>query len=313
MSDTGKRQEGTATTRSSVVRFAVTFLVSATVMLTGYDLAERTTANDWYLLQVANSCSVLLKAVGYSCEVGRADRFAGREREVRVALAAWRQGVEPGAEARGAGTGSDNEPPLSQWESWAYEAGMRHRNPQGDPVFGPKVAFVLKASVQRQLADARKQLAALQGRPEADAKAVNALQDRIAQLQGQIGGVDSDHLSSGKEMIFSFMVVPDCGAVPIVVIFAAAVLAFPVRWRARIAGTLVGSFVLFWVNALRLMVLAVVGALDHGGPIYRFMHEYLWQAVYIVFVIAVWLVWVAWATRGGVGDAKEQASPEAAP
>jgi len=57
---------------------------------------------------------------------------------------------------------------------------------------------------------------------------------------------------------------------------------------------------MYGVNIFRLTVLAVVGAIDQsdGRIWFSFAHEYVWQAVYIVFVVAVWLLWVEYVVKG---------------
>jgi exosortase/archaeosortase family protein len=54
----------------------------------------------------------------------------------------------------------------------------------------------------------------------------------------------------------------------------------------------VGIPLLYGINTLRLTVLAVIGAWDRGGAIFKFAHEYVWQGIYIIFVVIVWLGWV---------------------
>ena len=80
-------------------------------------------------------------------------------------------------------------------------------------------------------------------------------------------------------------------------IFIAAILAFPSRWWKKLVGIVTGTFLLYWINAFRLAFLGVIGALDEGGPIFRFTHEYIWQGVYIVFVVAIWIAWVEFLVR----------------
>ena len=93
-------------------------------------------------------------------------------------------------------------------------------------------------------------------------------------------------------LYFSFNVVPACGAIEVMAIFLAAVIAFPAPWRSRAWGLLLGLAILYGVNLLRLCCLALIGAFDTGGPWFTFVHEYVWQAIYVIFVVVVWLVWV---------------------
>ncbi|MCP4643042.1 MAG: exosortase/archaeosortase family protein [bacterium] len=98
---------------------------------------------------------------------------------------------------------------------------------------------------------------------------------------------------------FRFTVVADCGAIPSMSIFLAAVVAFPVLWWKRLAGIAVGVPALYVVNVLRLACLAVIGAWTDGGPWFKFAHEYVWQGIYIIFVVGIWLIWVELLVRRG--------------
>jgi exosortase/archaeosortase family protein len=75
-------------------------------------------------------------------------------------------------------------------------------------------------------------------------------------LRSQEGGQDKDETRS-----FSFILVPECGAIEIMVIFLAAVIAFPALWRKRLWGILLGTPIMYCVNIFRLTVLAMMGAL----------------------------------------------------
>lgn len=96
---------------------------------------------------------------------------------------------------------------------------------------------------------------------------------------------------------FTFRVVPDCGAIPSLSIFAAAVLAFPVPIRRRLAGLIFGMPILYGVNIIRLTTLAFIGAWSGAGEVFRFSHEVVWQGIFIIFVVGVWLLWVEFFVR----------------
>ena len=126
-------------------------------------------------------------------------------------------------------------------------------------------------------------------------KRIAALEADIPNLETATKTAENDPSAAPgqrKEMVFSFIVIPDCGAVQSMAIFFAAILAFPARWWKRLAGIVVGVPILYWVNAFRLAILAVIGAYDNGGQWFKFAHEYVWQGIYIVFVVALWMGWV---------------------
>lgn len=326
--------------RRKTIKFVSVFVVSVFVLLFGYELARWTKFNDWYLLQVARSTAVLLKPVGYSCELGNAERYRGREVSVRAALEALRHGEEapklPPTNASKAD--SSTEPPLTAWEAWEYQAATyrqsmteakqelarlksdatlaepeRSQQIQAEEMklaqmkqrdTGPLVSFVLKPGLGRRLTDTKLQLAELEkdsSLPEdVRAKQIEQKRAEAAQLEEQAKQEDVSAQGNPKarrDVGFNFIVVPDCGAVQAMAIFLAAILAFPARWWKRFVGILIGLPILYWVNALRLACLAVVGAIDNGGKWFRFSHEYVWQGIYIVFVVALWMGWVEFLVR----------------
>ena len=77
-------------------------------------------------------------------------------------------------------------------------------------------------------------------------------------------------------------------------IFVAAIVAFPTRIWKRLLGLAGGVPILYSVNLGRLSMLAIIGAYDDspGQKWFTFIHEYVWQGVFIIFVVAVWLAWV---------------------
>ncbi len=161
---------------------------------------------------------------------------------------------------------------------------------------GPRVHYVARSGKARRLAMLRSELR--EARADlfaASAKAqarIDALEARIAAVRSESGGSADDDRS------FVFRVVADCGAIPSMSIFLAAVAAFPAPWRRRLLGVVVGLPLLYGVNILRLACLGMLGARIGAGPWFDFAHKYVWQGLYIVFVVALWLVWVECIVRG---------------
>ena len=115
-------------------------------------------------------------------------------------------------------------------------------------------------------------------------------QQQALRGQGESGEKDTS-------LTFPFILIPECGAIEIMAIFLAAVLAFPTVWWKRILGLVAGLPIMYAVNVLRLTVLAIIGAMDESRVWFNFAHEYVWQAVYIIFVVAVWLLWVEYVVK----------------
>jgi exosortase H (IPTLxxWG-CTERM-specific) len=89
---------------------------------------------------------------------------------------------------------------------------------------------------------------------------------------------------------FSVRIIEECTGVYEVIIFAAAVLAFPTTWVKKEIGLLMGIPLLYLFNVVRILVLIVVGRYQPG--IFEFMHLYFWQATLILMITSVWLLWI---------------------
>lgn len=86
-------------------------------------------------------------------------------------------------------------------------------------------------------------------------------------------------------------VIEECTGAYEMIIFSAAVLAFPAGWGKRSWGILLGVPALFAINVLRMVLLAYVQA--HGSPeLFDFMHIYFWQATLILMILGVFILWI---------------------
>lgn len=118
-----------------------------------------------------------------------------------------------------------------------------------------------------------------------------------------LGGAKTDasgNLITGPGIALS--VIEECTGVYEMIIFAAAVLAFPAGWRKKGLGILFGLPLLFAINILRMMLLAWVQA--HGSPeLFDFLHIYFWQATLILMILGVFILWVKLAVYRNVQTA----------
>jgi exosortase/archaeosortase family protein len=96
---------------------------------------------------------------------------------------------------------------------------------------------------------------------------------------------DADILSNS----FGISVVTACTGLFVTGLFLAAVAAFPVSWRAKLAGAGIGLAALFAVNVVRLASLYYVGMYWRSAlePI----HQLVWQSLVIAFAVSLWLLW----------------------
>lgn len=83
-----------------------------------------------------------------------------------------------------------------------------------------------------------------------------------------------------------------CNGVEAMLIFLAAVLAFPAPWRSRIAGLVLGILAIQVVNLVRVVALFLTGA--YFPKLFDTSHTVIWQTVVILFGV---LLWIFWANR----------------
>ncbi|MBN1188338.1 MAG: archaeosortase/exosortase family protein [Dehalococcoidales bacterium] len=89
---------------------------------------------------------------------------------------------------------------------------------------------------------------------------------------------------------FAFQIVDLCTAVMPMLIFSAAVLAYPSRIREKLLGLLIGLAGIFLVNQVRLISLYYIGI--YLPDIFETAHLLVWQSLMILLAIGLWLLWV---------------------
>ena len=295
--------------------FVVGFVSIVLVTLTGYRYSVDTRANDRYLYHVANHTTWLLGLIGEKAELENNREMLGEPREVRASLIAWDDGREHPStddfEAAGAA-------PLTAWEAWSYKAyKAREKTPHRE--YGPRVEFMLRRGTAADVRDLEAELNRVRRDESMDrierAEELERITAELRPLRDALNEsrrtVDSEDPNPTYD--FVFIVVSECGAIEVMAIFFAAVVAFPTRWWKRLVGIAAGLPVMYLVNILRLSCLAVIGAYD--AAMFKFAHEYLWQAVYIIFVVVVWMLWVEFVVRESRSEqpAAEPPAPETTP
>ena len=80
-----------------------------------------------------------------------------------------------------------------------------------------------------------------------------------------------------------------CNGVEAMLIFLAAVLAFPAPWRARLLGLALGAVAIQAVNLVRVVALYLTGA--YFPSWFDASHTVIWQTVVILFSVLLWILW----------------------
>lgn len=80
-----------------------------------------------------------------------------------------------------------------------------------------------------------------------------------------------------------------CNGVETMLIFLAAVLAFPAPWKARAIGLVFGIVAIQAVNLLRVIALFFTGA--YFPSWFDTAHTVVWQSVVILSGVLLWILW----------------------
>ncbi len=89
---------------------------------------------------------------------------------------------------------------------------------------------------------------------------------------------------------FAVKIIEECTGIYEVLIFVAAVLAFPTTIVKKLIGLGMGVPLLYAFNVVRIAVLILVGR--YLPEWFDFMHLYFWQATLILMITSVWLLWI---------------------
>jgi len=92
-------------------------------------------------------------------------------------------------------------------------------------------------------------------------------------------------------------IIEECTGLYEIVIFIAAVLAYPATRREKIIGIAGGIVLLYALNIARMVFLVVVG--NARPDWFDFFHIYFWQATLILMITSVWLLWIVKVVRYG--------------
>lgn len=117
------------------------------------------------------------------------------------------------------------------------------------------------------------------------ARASGAVLDLLGQHVDQNGTV----LRNAK---FAVNIRNGCNGVEAMLIFLAAVLAFPASWKSRLAGLALGILAIQLVNLIRVVALFLTGV--YFPRIFDTSHTVIWQTIVILFGV---LLWIFWANR----------------
>ncbi len=91
---------------------------------------------------------------------------------------------------------------------------------------------------------------------------------------------------------FSVNIKNGCNGVEAMLIFLAAVLAFPAPWKSKLKGLILGIVAIQAINLVRVVALYLTGV--YFPKIFNASHTVIWQTVVILASV---LLWIYWANR----------------
>jgi archaeosortase B (VPXXXP-CTERM-specific) len=104
----------------------------------------------------------------------------------------------------------------------------------------------------------------------------------------------TDRISQDGTVIFfagfAVEIIEECTGLYEMLIYSAAVLAFPTTLVKKGIGIALGVPILYAVNVARIAFLVWVGR--YYPDTFDFMHLYFWQATLILMITSVWLLWI---------------------
>lgn len=96
---------------------------------------------------------------------------------------------------------------------------------------------------------------------------------------------------------FPLSITRDCDGLEVLILFVAAVVAFPARWRERAPALAFGAVAIVTLNIIRLCSLYFVGL--HWPAGFRFVHVELWQFASLGLLAALFGAWTTALRRYG--------------
>jgi exosortase H (IPTLxxWG-CTERM-specific) len=118
----------------------------------------------------------------------------------------------------------------------------------------------------------------------------------IARVSGAVRDLLGQDVTLQGTMIrgprFAVNIRNGCNGVEAMLIFLAAVLAFPASWKSRLAGLGLGILAIQAVNLIRVVALYLTGV--YFPRLFDTSHTVIWQTIVILSGV---LLWIFWASR----------------
>ena len=88
----------------------------------------------------------------------------------------------------------------------------------------------------------------------------------------------------------SIDVIGECTGLYEMLIFLAAMIAYPANFKKKLLGAAMGIPLLYLINIVRMVFIVVIG--NWSPKTFDFLHLYFWQVAMIIIIVSVWLLWI---------------------
>ena len=110
-----------------------------------------------------------------------------------------------------------------------------------------------------------------------------------------LGHEATAHRDLVTSSLYSVTIVHECTAVHPIAAFSAAILAYPLAWRARLLGIAVGVPALVILNQVRLVSLCYIGRWYPAS--FETAHLLVWQSLIVLLTALLFVGWIFVAAR----------------
>jgi len=89
---------------------------------------------------------------------------------------------------------------------------------------------------------------------------------------------------------FSVEVVGECTGLYEMLIFLAAMIAYPTGWKKKLIGAGLAIPFLYVINIIRMIFISMVA--NWSPRTFEFLHLYFWQVAMILIIVSTWILWI---------------------
>ncbi len=96
---------------------------------------------------------------------------------------------------------------------------------------------------------------------------------------------------------FAIEMMDGCNGLNVTLLLWSAIMAFPAKWRPKLAGIALGGIFVQSLNLVRFISLFYLG--QYSRQWFEFAHGYLWEVLLVLDAIVFYWIWMSRAGRPG--------------